>query len=220
MTATPVPDQDAARILTAAGEDRKAAIVASAERLFAEQGYGKTRMTDIADATGVTKGLLYWYFESKQDLIAEILLRTRAELREAQRVALDGIDDPLERLYVGTDTSAKFILAHYRLYLFGGEGQQRLARVLRESSQVHADDTAGTIAEGQKRGVIRDQDSPVAMAFANAGVVNNLCAAAYYRSIDSDPEIVGRTAATYVLRACAARPALATKVERKLAAQS
>lgn len=217
MTASSLADDGATRNLTAAGQDRKAAIVAAAEQLFAEQGYDKTRMTDIAEATGVTKGLLYWYFESKQDLIAEILLRTRQELRDERRLALDSIADPLERLYVNTYISAKFILAHYRLYVFGGEGQRRLATVLRESSQVHAEDMANTIADGQTKGVVRDNDKPVTMAFANFGVVTNLCGAAYYRIIDSDPDTVARSAATYVVRACATKPSLANKIEKKFA---
>src|SRR3954468_19960819 len=90
------------RHLTQQGEDRRAEIVAEAERLFSERGYEKTRMSDLAENVGITKGLLYWYFESKEALIAEIMVDLRRRLREAQRHALAGVDDPLSRIYVGT----------------------------------------------------------------------------------------------------------------------
>ncbi|MDY7105704.1 MAG: TetR family transcriptional regulator [Actinomycetota bacterium] len=205
---------DRPRRLTTQGEDRRAAIVDNAERLFAEHGYDRTRMTDIATAAGVTKGLLYWYFENKQELIAEILASTRRRLRVHQQQAVGDLDDPLARLYVGTAASVRFVLDNYRLYLVAGDGPDRtLNAILGESSQVHASDTARTIADGQERGVVPAFASPRALAFANAGVVNSLCAAAFYGGLREPPEEVARTAAGYVLRALAADPAAVAEVE-------
>ncbi len=48
-------------------------IVASATRVFVEQGYRRTQMADVAEAMGVAKGTLYLYVESKEalfDLVA------------------------------------------------------------------------------------------------------------------------------------------------------
>lgn len=205
---------DRPRRLTTQGEDRRADIVRNAEQLFAEHGYERTRMTDIAAAAGVTKGLLYWYFESKQALIAEILASTRHRLRVHQQQAVGDLDDPLARLYVGTAASVRFILDNYRLYLLSGDGPNRtLSAILGESSQVHASDTARTITDGQERGAIPRFASPRALAFANAGVVNSLCAAAFHGGLREDPEVVARTAARYVLRALAADSASVARIE-------
>lgn len=215
----PAPAGDTAssrsRHLTAQGEDRRADIVEQAEKLFAEHGYARTRMTDIAEAAGVTKGLLYWYFDNKEALISEILGKTRSRLRKAQAEVVADIDDPLARIFVGTAESVRFILENYRLYLITGDNSRRsLAAKLGESSQVHAKDTAKALEEGQAAGVVRDDIAAQAMAFANAGVVNNLCGAAYYRSVEPQPAEIARTAATYVLRAVAADSSLADAVER------
>lgn len=202
------------RTLTAQGEDRRAEIVDAATSLFSEHGYAATRMTDIADRAGVTKGLLYWYFENKEALIVEILTETREHLRRAQISAVADIADPLAQLYVGTAASVRFIMERYRLYVLRGEPSERsLFTVLGESGQVHAIDTSRAIARGQETGIIRTGVSPMVMAYANAGVVNNLCTASFYGGIDEPIESVMREAASYVLHACAARTEDADAVE-------
>ncbi|AXK37384.1 TetR/AcrR family transcriptional regulator [Streptomyces armeniacus] len=46
--------------------------MAAATRLFAERGYDRTSVQEIVEASGVTKGALYHYFGSKDDLLHEI----------------------------------------------------------------------------------------------------------------------------------------------------
>jgi AcrR family transcriptional regulator len=55
--------------------------------LFAEQGYAQTSVQQIVDAAGVTKGALYHYFTSKDDLLFDIYDR----LLSLQREHLDSI---------------------------------------------------------------------------------------------------------------------------------
>ena len=50
-------------------------LLAAATRLFAEQGYDRTSVQEIVEAAGVTKGALYHYFGSKDDLLHEIYAR-------------------------------------------------------------------------------------------------------------------------------------------------
>lgn len=47
-------------------------LLATATKLFAEQGYDRTSVQEIVDAAGVTKGALYHYFGSKDDLLHEV----------------------------------------------------------------------------------------------------------------------------------------------------
>ena len=74
-----------------------ASIIEAATQLFDQRGYTETRMQDIADSMGITRPSLYYYFKSKEEILAEMLL----DLASADKV-LDGIDDlsvpPLERL--------------------------------------------------------------------------------------------------------------------------
>lgn len=66
-------------------------LMAAATRLFADQGYDRTSVQEIVEAAGVTKGALYHYFGSKDDLLHGIygrLLRLQQQRLEA--LAQDG----------------------------------------------------------------------------------------------------------------------------------
>lgn len=56
-------------------DERKTQIINAAEGVFTEKGFDEARMDDIAEETGLSKGTLYLYFKSKDDLIIAILDR-------------------------------------------------------------------------------------------------------------------------------------------------
>ncbi len=56
-------------------EERKAQILEAATEVFIRAGFHKARMDDIAKQAGLSKGALYWYFDSKDAIIQAILDR-------------------------------------------------------------------------------------------------------------------------------------------------
>ncbi|MCH8301351.1 MAG: TetR/AcrR family transcriptional regulator [Proteobacteria bacterium] len=54
-------------------EDRPAEITQAALAAFAEKGYAGTRVDDVAKRAGVSKGLLYLYFKTKEDLFKAVI---------------------------------------------------------------------------------------------------------------------------------------------------
>ncbi len=54
-------------------ETSKGRIENAALELFAQQGYGRTSISQIAKAAGISKGLMYNYYESKEALLHSIL---------------------------------------------------------------------------------------------------------------------------------------------------
>ncbi|GAB4287679.1 MAG: TetR/AcrR family transcriptional regulator [Deferrisomatales bacterium] len=54
-------------------EDRREQIFAAGAQLFAEKGYERTSLQEVADRLGVTKPALYYYYRSKEDLLFEIM---------------------------------------------------------------------------------------------------------------------------------------------------
>lgn len=54
-------------------EERKQAILMTALKLFVERGYYDTKITDIAEAVPMSTGLLFHYFESKEELYTELV---------------------------------------------------------------------------------------------------------------------------------------------------
>ena len=56
-------------------EERKSQIMNAAEQVFTHKGIDAARMDDIAEQTGLSKGTLYLYFKSKDELMIAILDR-------------------------------------------------------------------------------------------------------------------------------------------------
>src|SRR5215470_5935631 len=62
--------------------DTRQRIQAVAVELFAEQGYDKTSLREIAERLGVTKAALYYHFKSKEDIVRSFVEDYRAELEQ------------------------------------------------------------------------------------------------------------------------------------------
>jgi AcrR family transcriptional regulator len=54
--------------------DRKEAIMESALKIFAEESYHATSVSRIAKDAGISKGLMYNYFDSKEELLNELIV--------------------------------------------------------------------------------------------------------------------------------------------------
>lgn len=59
------------------------AIVAAAERLFLERGFGSVSMDELAEAAGVARRTLYNQFASKEEIFREMLLQVSGQLEGA-----------------------------------------------------------------------------------------------------------------------------------------
>jgi AcrR family transcriptional regulator len=56
-------------------EERRSQILDAAAQVFVKKGFNHARMDDIVQETGLSKGALYWYFRSKDDIIFGIIDR-------------------------------------------------------------------------------------------------------------------------------------------------
>jgi TetR/AcrR family fatty acid metabolism transcriptional regulator len=78
--------------------DKREAILRAATEVFAANGFFQAQVADVARAAGVAAGTVYLYFRSKDDLLVSLFERTMREAIAAGRAALEGVDDPRERL--------------------------------------------------------------------------------------------------------------------------
>ena len=60
--------------LKANKEEKKQQILDAAEILFSEQGYHAASIANIAKKSGISKGLMYSYFENKEDLLNQLVI--------------------------------------------------------------------------------------------------------------------------------------------------
>ena len=70
-------------------DERRAAILHAAAAAFAGQGYASTSMEDVAEASGVTKVIVYRHFDSKEELYRAILQRVFDRQAEELLVGLE-----------------------------------------------------------------------------------------------------------------------------------
>jgi AcrR family transcriptional regulator len=77
---------------------RRAEILEAAVGVVLERGFGGTRVVDVADALGISSGLVHYHFDSKDELLAETLrYAADADIARLEK-SVAQIDDPLRRL--------------------------------------------------------------------------------------------------------------------------
>ncbi len=96
-------------------DERKNQIINAAEDVFTQKGFDEARMDDIATETGLSKGTLYLYFKSKDDLIIAILDRMfQREFRQLENLPQDGLS-ATDEIWKITDLLTQEILGLLRL---------------------------------------------------------------------------------------------------------
>jgi AcrR family transcriptional regulator len=89
--------------------DRRALILEAAREAFAEGGYHRTSLEEVAERAGVSKALLYEHFDSKRELHAAMLEAHVTDLLERINAALAGAEPGEARLRAGTEAFFAFL---------------------------------------------------------------------------------------------------------------
>lgn len=80
------------------GEAVRQSIVEAANRLFYHGGYNATSFTDIAEAAGIPRGNFYYYYKSKDDILAAVIDTRIVKIRTMLAEWDTGEPDPRQRL--------------------------------------------------------------------------------------------------------------------------
>jgi AcrR family transcriptional regulator len=114
VTPPPRPAQPArrqqarrARGTRGVGPDLRETILAATVRLLAERQFGDLAVNDILSAAGVSRGSFYFYFDSKQDVLAELVRRAVAQGHVAASPWLASPPDKTAALRAGTAAGAR-----------------------------------------------------------------------------------------------------------------
>ncbi|MEZ5216025.1 MAG: TetR/AcrR family transcriptional regulator [Ilumatobacteraceae bacterium] len=191
------------RQLTEQGKERKQQLLDAAAALFADRGYGPTRIADICEAAGVAKGLFYWYFPTKETLFVELVRSMRTSLRRVQAAAMADTDDPLEKIRRGAAASVRYMSEHraYFALLETERDDEQIVEVLRESNLVYSADATNLVRAAQKQGSIPDDHDPELLALGVTGTVSHF--SHYHRlgRVDIDVDELGRFVGDWIVRA-------------------
>jgi TetR/AcrR family transcriptional regulator, transcriptional repressor for nem operon len=90
-------------------------LVAAARETIYQQGIEKTTLADIAAAACVPLGNVYYYFKTKQDIVAAVVQSHRTEAHEMLTAVEDAYDNPRDRLKAlfGALTQQADLIARY-----------------------------------------------------------------------------------------------------------
>jgi AcrR family transcriptional regulator len=151
--------------------------------LFAEQGYEKTSLREIAERLGVTKAALYYHFKSKEDIVRSFVEDYRAEL---EQVIAWGASQPR------TPESRAEILARYASIV-----SEQLA-VIRFMEQNQAAMHTLMSDSGARKKMFRDQFMSLCdlLAPPGAALADRVRAVAAVITIGMSPMILQREAAS------------------------
>jgi AcrR family transcriptional regulator len=142
---------------------------------FAEHGYHTTSVAEIVEGIGVGKGVFYWYFDSKEALLHQILKDAQTDLRRRQQAAIGDEVDPLRRIERGIRESLAWSAEHRDLITLVqfAETEQRFAEALRRGEEIAVADTVRHLKDAIVEGRIPDRD-PEVLAVAVLGVIGKL----------------------------------------------
>lgn len=91
------------------GADSVPIIKDAALRLFAQKGYANTSLDEIAAVVGFTKGGVYYYFRSKEQLLLDILADIESRsIGETSRQMLESDASSLAKLVLFNDMQARW----------------------------------------------------------------------------------------------------------------
>jgi AcrR family transcriptional regulator len=134
-----------------------------ARTLFAEKGFEGTSVQDVVVAAGVTKGAMYHYFSSKDDLLYEIYGRVlRMQMERLEKLVSQ--EGPVEeRLHAAaadviattTENLESTTIFFRSLHQLSEEKQQEIRRERRRYHETFR----AMVVEGQQSGVFRDDVS-------------------------------------------------------------
>ena len=142
-------------------EERRSAILMTGLNLFVKRGYYETKISDIASAVPMSTGLLFHYFESKEELLIELVKMGAAATKSTEKMS----EVPPEVFFEGFLTKL-FEYSKEQPWVFNMfvlMGQARRAGMPEEARKLALSasgvpETAKIIEAGQKKGIFRKGD--------------------------------------------------------------
>ena len=176
--------------------DKRRMILDAAVRVFARQGFHTCRVSDIADEAGVAYGLVYHYFQSKDQVLDTLFLQRWDLLLEAISETDAQAIPAREKLHA----IASFIVDSYRhdpdlmkviivevTRAANSFGAVHLAKIAEAYEQI-----SGIVEQAQRRGEFRSTISPEFAAMAFYGAIEQVLTGWIFGTLEEGDEAYER----------------------------
>src|SRR5579871_108172 len=151
-------------------DERKEQVLQAAAGVFARRGLADTKIVDIAAAAGVSHGLAYRYFHTKEEVFAELVERSLNGVSRISEAALEQPGTPWEKLlWITRETlSGMYRRPEYTLVVLHALTNEAVPSEVRQlamrQSEVMTRAIMRLIREGQATGQVVSGD-PVQLAW-------------------------------------------------------
>lgn len=136
-------------------------------RLFVQKGFGSTNVQDIADAAGISIGLLYRHYKTKDSLFNELvefalngltqIIQTFEDADSPKKLMTKFVDEIYHDMQDGEELANLLILMN-QLFFSGDGANRKQAEVLEVNGRLLRS-TAALIKKGQESGDFRSGDA-------------------------------------------------------------
>lgn len=136
-------------------------------RLFVQKGFGSTNVQDIADAAGISIGLLYRHYKTKDSLFNELvefaldgltqIIQTFEDADSPKKLMTQFVDEIYHDMQDGEELANLLILMN-QLFFSGDGANRKQAEVLEVNGRLLRS-TAALIKKGQESGDFRSGDA-------------------------------------------------------------
>lgn len=151
----------------------KQKIQSAAMQLFVQKGYGSTNVQDIADTAGISIGLLYRHYKSKETLFDELVDYVLAGMQKnidffesavSPKQALDQFVKEIHNDMMTGEEFANLLILMAQSFLSGGGTNEKQIEVARLSDNMFRA-TAQLIKKGQSLGEFRSGEPDEMVVF-------------------------------------------------------
>lgn len=171
------PEAEANPLNALSPEERRDLFLEAAAGLFEKRGYSNTSVEDITSELGFTKGVFYYYWKNKQEIVQEIHNRALGVMKERLDSATGDEGSPADRLEAAIRNHIEAVMQN-RSIISVLMGDFSFSEETVEGRRAYARRFQELVEEGIAAGVVRDLD-PKVLTYAILGLCNSV--AQWYR---------------------------------------
>ena len=153
-------------------EERRTLFLETAATLFEQKGYASTSVEDITNALGFTKGVFYYYWKTKLEILEEIGKRGLQAMHDRLCEGIADDSSPAARLEAAIANHIDNVTQRRPIIAVLLSDSIRSEAVI-EGHKVYARRFQEIVEEGIAAGVVRDMD-PQLITFAILGLCNSI----------------------------------------------